>query len=555
MIRTPAANTFVNPAGSTGTAVFADGWTIDQLFVTIQGAHIKTKSQQNGSPYDRSSAITGSHQNIIRRVLVWILNAVLIMGLVIFTALLVWAYTSRSMPALEIWHTVTLSEEFTVRDATPGSTLRDYLDQEERLFRELKKKVYDRVALTDDLKFCRYRTGGQQNPPPPLGSWNKTIELVPEHIRGGALLLHGLTDSPYSLRRIGKILYAKGFYVLGLRLPGHGTIPSALTNVRWEDWVAASRIGARHVREQIGSDRPFVIAGYSNGGALAVKYALDALVNPDLPSPDRLLLFSPEIGISALAFASNTHKLLSFLPYFEKSKWLDIIPEYDPFKYNSFPKNAAQQAYAITKTLQRQIDETRAAGRFADFPPVFTFLSWIDATVDTSATIHRLYEQLQNKDSELVVFDVNRFHQLEPFIPAANDKPLKQLETRSDLPYRFTLITNMDRNSNRMVQRTKAPRSGVMDSTILDVAWPPGVYSLTHVAVQFPPDDPVYGANKNNSSDYHGLLLGKLQPRGESHLLTAPLRQLMRLRHNPFFTYLEQRVVNDMDHQLAGGRQ
>ena len=106
-----------------------------------------------------------------------------------------------------------------------------------------------------------------------------------------------------------------------------------------------------------------------------------------------------------------------------------------------------------------------------------------------------------------------------------------------------------------MVQRTKAPRSGVIDSTILDVAWPPGVYSLTHVAVQFSPDDPVYGTNKNSNDKYHGLLLGRLQPRGESHLLTAPLRQLMRLRHNPFFTYLEQRVVNDVDHQLTGGRQ
>ena len=458
------------------------------------------------------------------------------------------------MPALKIWHTASLSEEFTARDATPKSTLQDYLDQEERLFRELKEKVYDRVASTNDLKYCRYRTGGPQNPKPPLGSWNKTIELVPEHIRGGVLLLHGLTDSPYSLRRIGKILHAKGFYVLGLRLPGHGTIPGALTKVHWEDWVAASRIGARHVRKQIGSDRPFVIAGYSNGGALSVKYALDALVDPGLPRPDRLLLFSPEIGISALAFAANAHKLLSFLPYFEKSKWLDIMPEYDPFKYNSFPKNAAQQAHGITKTLQRQIDETRAAGKFTDLPPVLTFLSWIDATVDTSATIHRLYEQIQNKDSELVVFDVNRFDQLAPFIPAANEKPLKYLETRPDLPYRLTVITNLTRDSNRMVQRTKAPRSDVIDSTTLDVAWPPGVYSLTHVAVQFSPDDPVYGANENNNDIYYGLPLGRLQPRGESPLLTAPLRQLMRLRYNPFFGYLEQRVVMDIDHQLTGGQ-
>jgi len=482
------------------------------------------------------------------RVFIWVSSAVLFTGILAFTVLFVWAFASRNMPALELWHTVSLAGEFTAGDATPNSTLRDYLEKEKRLFSELKEKIYDRVASTNDLKYCRYRAGGPQNPKPPLGSWNRTFELVPEHIEGGALLLHGLTDSPYSLRRIGELLRSKGFYVLGLRLPAHGTIPAALTRVNWEDWIAATRIGAHHVHEQIGSDQPFVIAGYSNGGALAVKYSLDTLFDPDLPRPDQLLLFSPEIGISAFALIANSHKLLSFIPYFEKFKWLDIGPEYDPFKYNSFPKNAAQQAYEITKSMQRQIKEAQSVGKFGDFPPALTFLSWIDATVDTSATIQRLYERLENKGSELVVFDVNRFDQLASFIPSADEKPLKLLEARSDLPYRLTIITNMARDSKRMAQRTKAPRSGSIESTVLDFEWPPGVYSLTHVAVPFYPDDPVYGTKEENNGIYQGLPLGRLQPRGESHLLTAPLRQIMRLRYNPFISYLEQRVVMEIDH-------
>ncbi len=521
-------------------------------WMLIMRSQLKTKSDKNGTRYARSSAPKGDYRNRIKRALAWIVSAVLIFGILSFTVLLVWAFASRNMPALKIWHTASLSTEFTARDATPQSTLQDYLDQEEQLFRELKEKVYDRVESTDDLKFCRYRADGPQDPGRWETNWNRTFELVPEHIQGGALLLHGLTDSPYSLRRIGEILHAKGFYVLGLRLPAHGTIPGALTKVRWEDWVAASRIGARHVRKRIGPDLPFMIAGYSNGGALTVMYSLDALSDPDLPRPDRLLLFSPEIGISTFALIANSHKLLSFLPYFAKFKWLSIEPEYDPFKYNSFPKNAAQQAYEITKMLQRQVEEARAAGSFADFPPVLTFLSWIDATVDTSATIHRLYEQLENKGSELVVFDVNRFDQLAPFLPAANRVSLERLETQSDLPFRLTVITNVALDSNRMAQRTKAPRSSAIDSTALGVAWPPGVFSLTHVAVPFSPDDPVYGANENNNGIYQGLPLGRLQPRGETHLLTAPLSQLMRLRYNPFFGYLEQRVVMEIDHTIGG---
>ena len=486
----------------------------------------------------------------MKRVFSGVVKAMVLAALLAFTVLLAWAFESRSMPALKIWHTVHLDSEFTARDATPQSTLRDYLDQEARLFDELREKVYQRVEATDALSYSRYRAGGVQDPDWRQRNWNRTFELVPEHIKGGVLLLHGLTDSPYSLRRIGELLYAKGFYVLGLRLPGHGTIPAALTQVRWEDWVAASRIGARHVREWIGPTQPFIIAGYSNGGALSVKYALDALTEADLPVPDRLLLFSPEIGIEPLAGIANSHKVLSFLPYFEQFKWLSIEPEYDPFKYNSFPKNAAQEAWALTAELHRQIQEAHDTGRFEYFPDVLTFLSWTDATVKTSATVQKLYDQLENVGSELVIFDVNRLHRLMPFIPAATESPLEQLETSTDLPYRLTVITNADNDSAKVEERSRAPRSNATESKPLQMAWPRGVYSLAHVAIPFAPDDPVYGIGDDRQGGYLGLPLGSLQPRGETRLLTAPLSQLMRLRHNPFFSYVGQRVAGEIENTM-----
>ena len=84
------------------------------------------------------------------------------------------------------------------------------------------------------------------------------------------------------------------------------------------------------------------------------------------------------------------------------------------------------------------------------------------------------------------------------------------------------------------------------------MAWPPDVYSLTHVAVPFAPDDPVYGRGENINGTYRGLPLGSLKPHGETHLLTAPLSQLMRLRHNPFFGYLEHRVEMEIEDVLGG---
>lgn len=483
----------------------------------------------------------------------WIIRGVLLAGFIAVTVLLVWAFESRKMPALGIWHTVSLSNEFTAGDAEHEPTLQDYLVREESLFRELKEKVYDRVELTNAMTFSRYRAGGLQDPAQWQHNWNRTFELVPESIQGGVLLLHGLTDSPYSMRRIGEIFYAQGFYVLALRMPGHGTVPAALKEAHWEDWVAASRIGVRHVRERIGKDAPFVIAGYSNGGGLAVKYSLDALFDPGMPRADRLVLFSPEIGIMPVANISNSLKLLSFFPYFEQSEWESIEPEYDPFKYNSFPLNAAQQAYNLTAVLQRQVDEAREAGIFGDFPPVLTFLSWIDSTVETSTTIDQLYGKLENKGSELVIFDINRLDLLSSFIPKAKKVPLDLLEARTDLPYRLTVITNTAGDTRQVASRTRATRSADVHSTVLDMEWPISVYSLTHVAIPFSPDDPVYGSGANAGDSYHGLTLGALEPRGETSLLTAPLSQLMRLRHNPFFPYLERRIIMEIEYVTGPG--
>ena len=196
----------------------------------------------------------------------------------------------------------------------------------------------------------------------------------------------------------------------------------------------------------------------------------------------------------------------------------------------------------------------RASGRLKDFPGVLTFLSWQDSTVKTSKTIDRLYSSLDNDDSELVVFDVNRFDSLVPFIPAANASPLLRLKADDNLPYRLTVITNISGDSQEMAEKTKAPHTADIDTQRLNLSWPQDVYSLSHVAIPFPPDDPVYGAYQVGDSAYRGLPLGAMGPRGETRLLIAPVGQRMRLRHNPFFTYIEARVEEEITESLYSAK-
>jgi hypothetical protein len=74
------------------------------------------------------------------------------------------------------------------------------------------------------------------------------------------------------------------------------------------------------------------------------------------------------------------------------------------------------------------------------------------------------------------------------------------------------------------------------------MTWPAGVISLSHVAMPFPPDDPLYGQSDPGDSD--AVFLGNLAIKGERGLLKLPADWLLRLRHNPFYDYLETRAVD-----------
>jgi len=463
--------------------------------------------------------------------------------IIIATIIIVRALDARKMPDLDLWHTEQLESEFQADKANADTTFEEYLRVESRLLDEVSRKVVEMIPKKAKYRLNRYFPDGLNNSLSFQHNWNRSYELIPPKIEGCALLLHGLTDSPYSLRKIALILRRENFYVLGLRLPGHGTIPAGIASASRQDWMAAVKIGVRHVVNQTGGKKPFIIVGYSNGGALSLKYALDALENTRLPMPDRLILLSPAVGVTPFGFFANWHKILSFIPFFEKFKWQDILPEYDPYKYNSFPKHAGQQTYQLTKAVQAQIEDLKEKGLLSRFPPILTFQSLVDATVSTRAIVNRLYNKLEQPHHELVLFDINRLAEMKSFFKTDHHELLGGLDQRTDLPYRLTVITNKDEKSLTVAEKIKAPNSGSISSTPIGLRWPLGVYSFSHVAIPFPIDDPLYG--QHDSKTYsQGMNLGAFEPHGERGVLSVSMDQLMRLRYNPFFPYIEQRIVD-----------
>jgi hypothetical protein len=174
------------------------------------------------------------------------------------------------------------------------------------------------------------------------------------------------------------------------------------------------------------------------------------------------------------------------------------------------------------------------------------FKSTVDATVSTDAVVDRLLKHLKPQRHELVLFDINRFAAKSTLLISDSAPLTTRLMADKSLPFVVTLVTNENPESTVVVARRKPPFSAEPSKTEpLNLAWPRGVISLSHVALPFPPDDPLYGQTPPGKEDV--IFLGQMAIQGERGLLKIPSDFLIRLRYNPFYAFLETRVLEWLD--------
>ena len=481
----------------------------------------------------------------LKKTLKWYLLAVVV-GLLAFWGYRVYA-SWKALP-LSLWHTTTLDEM--TADEIDAADWAEYLRREEQLFADLKASVTDRLPASAQNAGNRYYEGSPLYPAHFAKNWNRSYALVPAgEPTGVAVLLHGLTDSPYSLRHVAELYRDRGYVALGIRLPGHGTIPAELAHIGWESWMAAANLSMREALRlvpQAGVELPLHIVGYSNGAALAMKYALNALEDESLVRPHRLVFFSPMIGITRYARYVGLAAIPALLPRFAKTAWLSILPEYNPFKYNSFPVNGPRQSYRLTKDLQAQIQRLSDADALIGLPPVISFQSLMDDTVSTAAIFYYLYEHLPENGSEIVIFDINRATDLSPFIKPASDVALRDVLPPLPLQYTLSVVANdvkLGRPLSSACVRVILPGGAAPERRALELAYPPDVFSLSHVAVPFPMDDALYGLDAAQEvRPEFGIRLGTIRARGEIGMLSVRMESLFRITSNPFFPYVRERL-------------
>ncbi len=460
-------------------------------------------------------------------------------GIVSFV-ILFYVFQLQNQGDLKLWHTEKLDAEFDVTRTDEIQNFDDYINLEQQLFTQLNNNISAKLSNDDKTQLNRFNPGSRTDPNGYPFNWNRTVNVPAAKPKGGVLLLHGLSDSPYSMRALAEIFQSLGFSTLSLRLPGHGTAPSGLLSVTWRDFTAATRLAARYLSEQVGEDKPLFIVGYSNGAALAVEYSLAALQGEALPKADGLILISPAIGVPPVAALAIWQSRLARIAGLEKLAWTSVLPEFDPFKYNSFAVNAGNQLYQTTKAISDLITQQNQGKGVEGFPRILAFQSVVDATVPPNSIIDRLFRNLAPEGHELVLFDINRYAEAKQFLVADPETLTKTLLSDAQLPFRFTLVTNITPDTNDVVALDKVALSTSITKKTLHLAWPKGIISLSHIALPFPVDDPLYGNTIDENSP--GVHLGRIEIRGERGVLLLPANYLFRQRFNPFFPYLKQRL-------------
>jgi len=208
--------------------------------------------------------------------------------------------------------------------------------------------------------------------------------------RRGILLTHGLSDSPYFMRHIAAVFQENGFRVLAVLLPGHGTRPGDLLNVRWQEWARAVAYGTNILAAEVDE---IYLGGFSAGGALSIFQSLqDNRVRG-------LFLFAPALEISHRAAYANLHRLGSWL--LPRARWVEIKPDIDIYKYESFAKNIATQMYQLTRVLRDRLKMHQL------ITPVFTVASAEDKTVSVTAIFDFMAQQ-HNFANKFILYSADK---------------------------------------------------------------------------------------------------------------------------------------------------
>ena len=229
-------------------------------------------------------------------------------------------------------------------------------------------------------------------------NWSKTpninrlsapYELPQSNNKKAILLIHGLTDSPFTFHDISQFFYQQGFTVRTLLLPGHATAPSDLIDVSYQEWQQATKFA---IETTLADFEQVYLGGFSTGGALIFDYLMQQpKANESIKG---LLMWSP-----ASKAKSDIAWLAQYVDYIPFVDWIDLDADIDFVKYESFPYNAAAQVHAL---MSRIVGDSAMRNRVMHDIPLFVVASEHDQTIETKQTLV-LIDEWQQQEKALSI--------------------------------------------------------------------------------------------------------------------------------------------------------
>lgn len=207
-----------------------------------------------------------------------------------------------------------------------------------------------------------------------------------------AVLVHGLSDSPFFMREIAGQLSEQGYTVFVPLLPGHGLrdadddMSDSDLAERWQAHVDDVMAIATSLSDHV------VLGGFSTGGALAVDYYLK---KPEKVTA--LTLFS-----GAMALSSDAERMAKIWGV----KWLALLidGEYqthgpNPYKYPDVAGFAGLELMDIIARIREQL----AQGRRIEVP-----LFAAHSAADKTTPIHGIKNLLAHSDGPNTFFVIDK---------------------------------------------------------------------------------------------------------------------------------------------------
>ena len=248
--------------------------------------------------------------------------------------------------------------------------------------------ISQKIALR--MRKPRKRKPAQSSSPSPIMPGAEPIFF--QGGEKGILFIHGFTGSPYEGRDFAQYFKEKGYTVWVPLLPGHGTNPRDLLEVRWQDWYQQARENYLHLKREC---TKVAVVGQSMGGTLALHLA--AHYHPDAVVTLAGFVFLNDWRLKLLPLAKQ------FIRYQYKSRGPDIHSPQAKRKsasYLKYPVNSILEMLKLIEHVRLDLMDIRS--------PLLLIHSKKDHVVPFQ-NMSYIYHQVNSKIKQMMAVE-NSYH-------------------------------------------------------------------------------------------------------------------------------------------------